>query len=514
MQNQFGHSESQTKTAVSCCMSACVCVCVADYCAAFCTPCVSLSQYLNTVGEKLNPGIDVLWTGPKVVSQEISLASIEEVSAVLRRPPVIWDNIHANDYDPQRFFLGPYKNRPTALIPKLRGVLTNPNCEFELNFVALHTLAQWCRSRADSTGGDDPNSDYNPHDALQLALTDLLVEFGKSEHPSEQRCIRTPAAGENPLFHAEPLQRSDLTLLSELFYLPYEHGDTATRMLRELHWLITHSCSLPQSEEWHRRAKAFDQMCDAVVQMFNRLSNAANRLILYDLYNYICDIKSGVCLARAHVTALGGRDPHPALALTDDPEPWGFRGGLSGEFQRMLPSHGNRDLFRIPPKTRIYSIRAWTTRDQPEVMAIFQQKEMETQPKLQLLGDRLVTLEVSRSQDCSLILDDDSGVCGYGFALSEAKTALRSTQYPESLLKEFPSVLALQVHPRVPDHSAAKRLLDQLLSTLRDTGSRGVFSEFRSSDRRMLDFMKTLKGFSVLQIEGIPPELVIIGTKL
>lgn len=47
--------------------------------------------------------------GPKVVSHKISVESIEEVSSVLKRAPVIWDNIHANDYDPQRLFLGPYK---------------------------------------------------------------------------------------------------------------------------------------------------------------------------------------------------------------------------------------------------------------------------------------------------------------------------------------------------------------------------------------------------------------------
>lgn len=44
-----------------------------------------------------------------MVSHKISVESIEEVSTVLKRAPVIWDNIHANDYDPQRLFLGPYK---------------------------------------------------------------------------------------------------------------------------------------------------------------------------------------------------------------------------------------------------------------------------------------------------------------------------------------------------------------------------------------------------------------------
>lgn len=113
-----------------------------------------------------------------MVSHKISVESIEEVSSVLKRAPVIWDNIHANDYDPQRLFLGPYKvkclcnidlrgfyvppcvciwkyfnlsrqDRPTELIPKLRGVLTNPNCEYYPNFVAIHTLATWCKATAD-----------------------------------------------------------------------------------------------------------------------------------------------------------------------------------------------------------------------------------------------------------------------------------------------------------------------------------------------------------------------------
>nr|XP_029506599.1 protein O-GlcNAcase-like [Oncorhynchus nerka] len=83
--------------------------CPTDYCAAFCTPNVSQSAYLHTVGENLLPGIDVLWTGPKVVSHHITVESIVEVSSVLKRAPVIWDNIHANDYDPQRIFMGPYK---------------------------------------------------------------------------------------------------------------------------------------------------------------------------------------------------------------------------------------------------------------------------------------------------------------------------------------------------------------------------------------------------------------------
>jgi protein O-GlcNAcase/histone acetyltransferase len=91
-----------------------------------------------------------LYTGPKVISKDITLESIDEISEVLRRPPVIWDNIHANDYDQKRMFLGPYNNRSPQLIARLRGVLTNPNCEYGVNFVAIHTLAQWSRCFEDA----------------------------------------------------------------------------------------------------------------------------------------------------------------------------------------------------------------------------------------------------------------------------------------------------------------------------------------------------------------------------
>lgn len=54
-----------------------------DYCAVFCTPSVTQSSYLNTVGEKLLPGIDVLWTGKITLSRKP-----EPVSMILNFPKV------------------------------------------------------------------------------------------------------------------------------------------------------------------------------------------------------------------------------------------------------------------------------------------------------------------------------------------------------------------------------------------------------------------------------------------
>ncbi|XP_047433941.1 protein O-GlcNAcase isoform X2 [Mugil cephalus] len=517
--------------------------CPTDYCASFCTPNVSQSSYLHTVGEKLLPGIDILWTGPKVVSHKISVESIEEVSSVLKRAPVIWDNIHANDYDPQRLFLGPYKDRPTELIPKLKGVLTNPNCEFYPNYVAIHTLATWCRSPVDGgprdveMGEEEQDPYYSPQKALTLALTDWLQEFMSKEQPgaclkkesSDEEPMQTdmgeaayvPGPGENPLYTAEPLTLDDLKLLSDLFYLPYEHGTTARTMLQELDWLKNNSqaaaVETDKTAEWCARAQQFDDLCDGVVQMFNRLSNAPNRSILYDLYNYICDIKSGVGLARAYVKTLGGQGRPSAHVMNSDPEPWGFRGGLSGEFQRMLPGHGNRDLFRHPPMTVVYSIRPYCPEDKMEVQRIFREMqraaEMAQPP---LVSDSLSEGEISPSPQCALVLEDEIGVCGYALALVDAKPAAVKIQgaVSEKAFEEFPSLVAIQALPRVTDPSPAKRMIGQLLSSIKSSGSRGVFCELRQSDRRMFDFYSKLGSFKPIQVDGLPQNVLIMATSL
>ncbi|XP_071245797.1 protein O-GlcNAcase isoform X2 [Salvelinus alpinus] len=527
--------------------------CPTDYCAAFCTPNVSQSAYLHTVGENLLPGIDVLWTGPKVVSHHITVESIVEVSSVLKRAPVIWDNIHANDYDPQRIFMGPYKDRPTDLIPKLRGVLTNPNCEYYPNFVAIHNLATWCRSGGgqrdvemsddDDEAGSDPC--YSPRRALTLALTDWLQEFLSTDQPggprplnpthlkkesSDEEPMQTdvgdpvyvPGSGDNPLFTAEPLTLDDLQLLSELFYLPYEHGSTARTMLTELDWLKAHREAVAEAEtemtaEWRSRAKCFDVMCVAVFTMFNRLSNAPNRSILYDLYNYICDIKSGVTLARAYVKQLGGQSRPSGQVMTDDPEPWGFRGGLSGEFQRMLPCHGNRDLFRHPPMTSVYSIRPFCPEDKTEIQKIhmeMQRGEAKAPAAAlpALISDGLAGGQLCPSPSCGLVLEDERGVCGYALGLTDATAAALNNQ--RALPGDFPSMVTMQLHPRVTDPAPARRMIGSLLSLMKTSGSRGVFCELRKGDRRMFDFYSKLGSFTTLKMAGLPQDVIAMGTSL
>lgn len=179
--------------------------CPTQYCSTRAVPTVSNSEYLNTLGNKLMQEIDILWTGPKVISKYLTIESIQEITEVLRRKPVIWDNLHANDYDQKRVFLGPYSGRSPELIPLLRGVLTNPNCEFHANSIAIHTLAHWSKCSSDTKIHNSISADikletesedgayteeapvclsknvYHPRIALKNAIADWLPDFFQSK---------------------------------------------------------------------------------------------------------------------------------------------------------------------------------------------------------------------------------------------------------------------------------------------------------------------------------------------
>ena len=142
-----------------------------------------------------------LFLGPKVVSKVITTQTIEALTNVLKRRPVIWDNIHANDYDQRRVFLGPYDGRPVELFPLINGVLTNPNCEFESNFIAVHTLASWRREASLVTVEEPMSIDPKSSSSAEPMDEDLLAssesnENGPADAKADQEASQDNGASE------------------------------------------------------------------------------------------------------------------------------------------------------------------------------------------------------------------------------------------------------------------------------------------------------------------------------
>lgn len=53
--------------------------------------------YVEGLKDKISPGVDICWTGPKVISEELGKEHLQEVTELLGRKPFIWENLYAND---------------------------------------------------------------------------------------------------------------------------------------------------------------------------------------------------------------------------------------------------------------------------------------------------------------------------------------------------------------------------------------------------------------------------------
>lgn len=111
---------------------------------------------------------------------------------------------------------------------------------------------------------------------------------------------------------------ADLLLLCDLFYLPFEHGEKALHLLNEFQWLklnvhvlVAHKGesesdkSQEESQEWIRKAGAFQNLCQAIGDLTKKIAFCKNRELCYDLYTYVWEVSSVTSLLSAFVQWLG-----------------------------------------------------------------------------------------------------------------------------------------------------------------------------------------------------------------
>jgi len=88
---------------------------------------VGATDYLEEVGETLAPAIEVAWTGRSTLAPGIAASEARTRAAVLRRRPLLWDNVPVADGPMRRMLhLGRYLGRDPALPGHVSGILLNP----------------------------------------------------------------------------------------------------------------------------------------------------------------------------------------------------------------------------------------------------------------------------------------------------------------------------------------------------------------------------------------------------
>jgi protein O-GlcNAcase/histone acetyltransferase len=272
--------------------------CPTPYCGRMADREVGGAGYLDTIGRALAPGIDILWSGPEIVSREITAAHARETAQRLRRPPVIWDNLFANDYDGRRFFCGPYAGRPPELRGEVGGLLCNPNTEWPLNFVPLRTFAAYLRSE----------DGWDARAACAAAMDEWLPRFAT-------------VAGPAPL--------ADLLLFGDCFYLPHLEGPGAEALLAALRDLLGRP---PAS--WGAGADACVGAATRLRDFCARLGELRDRPLFYALHRRAWELREELDLLMGYIRRKAG--DAGAVHHSDFHQPGTYRGGMASRLQRLL----------------------------------------------------------------------------------------------------------------------------------------------------------------------------------
>ncbi len=100
-------------------------------------------DYIQELGAGVDPGVSIVWTGPKTFSPTITAQQAREWGSLIHRPPLVWDNFPVNDATRWCRYLGPMTGRDAALPSTLRGLFSNPMSEAHASLIPLQTVADY-----------------------------------------------------------------------------------------------------------------------------------------------------------------------------------------------------------------------------------------------------------------------------------------------------------------------------------------------------------------------------------
>jgi protein O-GlcNAcase/histone acetyltransferase len=275
-------------------------LCPTPYCGRMAERKLGGAGYLSTLGRELLPEIDVFWTGPEIISREIPVAHVRELRNLLRRKPVIWDNLHANDYDGRRFYCGPYAGRPPELRGEVGGLLSNPNNEFALNYVPLRTLAQFVHC----AGGWDARQAY------LSAMREWLPRFATL---------------------GQPVRLEDLILFGDCYYLPHEEGPEAEALFEGARRLLASNPA-----EWGEEATAFRRQAARLREFCVRMTELRHRPLFHALSRRIWELREELDLLDGYLGFKSGGGRASTAFRSDFHLPGTYRGGMVSRLQGLL----------------------------------------------------------------------------------------------------------------------------------------------------------------------------------
>lgn len=98
--------------------------------------------YLTTLGDKLNEGIQVMWTGNRVIAT-IDKPTMDFINPLLKRKAYIWWNFPVSDYVQDHLLLGPVYGNGLDIKDDMSAFVSNPMEHAEASKISLYSIADY-----------------------------------------------------------------------------------------------------------------------------------------------------------------------------------------------------------------------------------------------------------------------------------------------------------------------------------------------------------------------------------
>jgi protein O-GlcNAcase/histone acetyltransferase len=282
--------------------------CPTPYCSRMVAAKLGGEGYLPTIGAELLPEIDIFWTGPDIISRDITVTHIKDLQGLLGRKPLIWDNLHANDYDGRRFYCGPYDGRPPELRAEVSGLMINPNTEFPLNYVPLRTFAAFVNGAGE----------WDSRAAYLAAMREWFPRFATV---------------------GRPVTFEELVTFGDCYYLPYQEGPEAQNLYRRVQALLA-----KDPAHWGAEAAVLRADIACLRDFCARMAELRNRPLFNALSRRVWELREELDLLDRYIAYKADSANHELPFSSDFHRPGTYRGGMVAGLQQLLAPRSGGEL--------------------------------------------------------------------------------------------------------------------------------------------------------------------------
>lgn len=167
-----------------------------------------VSNYHVSLGNNLNPEINIMWTGKEVCSEVLGTENTKKISDAFKRKVIFWDNYPVNDsLMVGEMHVGAYEGRSPELYGYSDGIILNPMNQAYASMISIADASNYMK---------DPTK-YDSTISLQNTLKELFPDIHESFEKFVHYNLKSPIHRKN---------YDKLKELTEKFENEYSEGNT------------------------------------------------------------------------------------------------------------------------------------------------------------------------------------------------------------------------------------------------------------------------------------------------